>query len=102
MIDLLSSRHAALAAKAGRAAPAEITVVFDAGQNSASNFAHVTDTGLAFVALPRGETYRRWIARAARPARAFTPGRGAWEGRVLDLESALLAGGGRGDRDQGT
>lgn len=49
MIDLLSSRHAALAAKAGRATPAEMTVVFDAGQNSLSNFAHVTAKGLAFV-----------------------------------------------------
>ncbi|WP_256041429.1 IS1634 family transposase [Cryobacterium sp. SO1] len=49
MIDLLSARHAALAAQAGRVAPAEMTVVFDAGQNSLSNFAHVTATGLSFV-----------------------------------------------------
>ena len=49
MIDLLSSRHAALAIRAGRAAPAQMTVVFDAGQNSVSDFARVTDTGLAFV-----------------------------------------------------
>ncbi|TDW31256.1 IS1634 family transposase [Cryobacterium psychrophilum] len=49
MIDLLSARHAALAAQAGRAAPAEMTVVFDAGQNSLSNFVHVTATGLSFV-----------------------------------------------------
>ena len=49
MIDLLSSRHAALAVRVGSAAPAQMTVVFDAGQNSISNFAHVTDTGLAFV-----------------------------------------------------
>ena len=49
MIDLLSARHASLAAQAERAAPAEMTVVFDAGQNSLSNFAHVTATGLSFV-----------------------------------------------------
>ena len=49
MIDLLSSRHAALAVRGPSAAPAQMTVVFDAGQNSISNSAHVTDTGLAFV-----------------------------------------------------
>jgi len=49
MIDLLSARHAALADQAEHPAPAEMTVVFDAGQNSASNFTHVSDTGLAFV-----------------------------------------------------
>src|SRR5664279_1479012 len=52
MIDLLTARHAALAAQTGQAgAPttAEITVVFDAGQNSVANFAHLTGTGLAFV-----------------------------------------------------
>src|SRR5680860_1224633 len=52
MIDLLTARHGALAAQTGQAgAPttAEITVVFDAGQNSVANFAHLTGTGLAFV-----------------------------------------------------
>src|SRR5674476_212718 len=49
MIDLLCARHAALAADTGAHTPAEMTVVFDAGQNSVSNFTHVTDTGLAFV-----------------------------------------------------
>ncbi|TFD21344.1 IS1634 family transposase [Cryobacterium sp. TMS1-13-1] len=49
MIDLLSARHTALAAQAGRAAPAEMTVVFDAGQNSLSIFARITATGLSFV-----------------------------------------------------
>jgi len=49
MIDLLRARHAALAAEAGAPTPAEMTVVFDAGQNSVANFAHLTDTGLAFV-----------------------------------------------------
>lgn len=49
MIDLLTTRHAALATQTGTPGPAEITVVFDAGQNSVANFAHLTDTGLAFV-----------------------------------------------------
>src|SRR5664279_4473377 len=49
MIDQLSARHQKLAEKTGVPGSPEVTVVFDAGQNSASNFAHVTDTGLAFV-----------------------------------------------------
>ena len=49
MIDLLSARHAALASHTGAAGSAEMTVVFDAGQNSVANVAHLTDTGLAFV-----------------------------------------------------
>ena len=49
MIDLLKARHGALAAKAGAGAQAQMTVVFDAGQNSVSNFTHVIDTGMAFV-----------------------------------------------------
>lgn len=49
MIDLLAARHGALAAQADARAPAEMTVVFDAGQNSVANFTHLTDTGLAFV-----------------------------------------------------
>jgi transposase len=49
MIDLLTARHAALAAQAGVPEKAQITVVFDAGQNSEANFAHLIDAGLAFV-----------------------------------------------------
>jgi len=50
MIDLLRARHGALADQASVPTPAEVTVVFDAGQNSVANFEHLTDTGLAFVA----------------------------------------------------
>src|SRR5665811_2424592 len=46
MIDLLRARHSALAVTS---TPAEMTVVFDAGQNSVANFEHLTDTHLAFV-----------------------------------------------------
>ena len=49
MIDLLHNRHTALVKEAGLTAPATMTVVFDAGQNSAANFTHLTDIGLAFV-----------------------------------------------------
>ncbi len=63
MVDLLSQRHAALADRADRAdranptadpaadppGKADLTVVFDAGQNSIANFQHLLDAELAFV-----------------------------------------------------
>jgi transposase len=49
MIDLLCARHGALAADTGAPTPAQVTVVFDAGQNSVANFTHLSDAGLAFV-----------------------------------------------------
>src|SRR5674476_1124589 len=49
MIDLLCARHAALAADTGAPTPAEMTVVFDAGQNSVANFEHLADAALAYV-----------------------------------------------------
>ena len=49
MIDLLNTRHAALVKETSPKAPATMTVVFDAGQNSTRNFTHLTDIGLAFV-----------------------------------------------------
>jgi transposase len=48
MIDVLAGRHAAICSAAGTPA-AEMTVVFDAGQNSAANFAHLKETGLRYV-----------------------------------------------------
>jgi transposase len=44
MIDTLTARYRALGTDTGA-----ITVVFDAGQNSAANFAHLTATGLHYV-----------------------------------------------------
>ncbi len=44
MIDTLRARHAHLGGD-----PAAVTVVFDAGQNSVANFAHLAETGLRFV-----------------------------------------------------
>ena len=49
IIDLLVARHTRLAARAGARAPADVTVVFDAGQNSTDNFTHLTESGLSFV-----------------------------------------------------
>jgi transposase len=51
LVDELVARHAALAAAHGTPA-AEVTVVFDAGQNSTDNFAHLAalaEAGLHFV-----------------------------------------------------
>lgn len=48
MITTLAARHAALSAGAGSSA-AQMTVVFDAGQNSAANFATLAETNLDYV-----------------------------------------------------
>ena len=48
MIDVLAGRHAAICAASGQE-PAEMTVVFDAGQNSGANFAHLAGTDLRYV-----------------------------------------------------
>ena len=48
MIDTLASRHEAICAASGQVA-ADVTVVFDAGQNSAANFAHLAGTRLHYV-----------------------------------------------------
>ncbi|MCA1682103.1 MAG: IS1634 family transposase [Actinobacteria bacterium] len=51
MIDQLCTRHAAITADRGdrQGGPPEVTVVFDAGQNSVANFAHLAATGLGYV-----------------------------------------------------
>jgi transposase len=48
MIGVLAGRHAAICAASGQA-QAEMTVVFDAGQNSDANFAHLAGTRLRYV-----------------------------------------------------
>ena len=48
MIDVLAARHAAICAASGQE-PADMTVVFDAGQNSGANFAHLAGTDLRYV-----------------------------------------------------
>ena len=50
MIDQLKSQYEAVCAAAGRPAEAaEMTVVFDAGQNSEANFAHLAASGLHYI-----------------------------------------------------
>ena len=50
MIDQLKDRYEAVCAAAGAdAGAAEMTVVFDAGQNSEANFAHFAQTGLHYI-----------------------------------------------------
>jgi len=50
MVDQLLSQYQAVAAAAGvPAAAADMTVVFDAGQNSGDNFAHLAGTGLHYI-----------------------------------------------------
>ena len=50
MIDQLRRRYEAITAAAGRTSgSAEMTVVFDAGHNSAHNFAHLAGSGLHYI-----------------------------------------------------
>ena len=50
MVDQLKSRYEAVCAAAGLPAQAaDMTVVFDAGQNSEANFAHFAKTGLHYI-----------------------------------------------------
>jgi transposase len=48
MIDALAAQHEAICAASGQAV-ADVTVVFDAGQNSAASFARLTGTRLHYV-----------------------------------------------------
>jgi transposase len=48
MIDQLRARYEAITAACGQQ-PAQMTVVFDAGQNSEANFARLAKTGLRYV-----------------------------------------------------
>ena len=50
MIDQLKTQYEAVCAAAGAAAQtADMTVVFDAGQNSEANFAHLAGAGLRYI-----------------------------------------------------
>ena len=50
MIDQLKARYEAVCAAAGLSAQAaDMTVVFDAGQNTEANFAHLAGTGLHYI-----------------------------------------------------
>ena len=87
MIDEPAARHRDLS-RAGSADPpgpsgpagfsgsAELTVVFDAGQNSEPNFEHLTEAGLGYVgSLPRPTVTNCWPSRSATTS-ASTPSTG--------------------------
>jgi hypothetical protein len=92
MIRALAARHAALAAATGQGG-AEMTVVFDAGQNSEANFALLAGTGLRYVGsvpasdcrdlLARGKTRR---ARDKVEAEITKITHDAWVRRVITWE----------------
>jgi transposase len=49
MVDQLRGQYEAICAAAEAAPAAEMTVVFDAGQNSEANFAHLASTQLHYI-----------------------------------------------------
>ena len=61
VVDELVARYRAIAAD-----DQELTVVFDAGQNSAGNFAHLADAGLQFVGSLPPSDYPDLLALPAR------------------------------------
>ena len=70
MIDQLLARYQAVTAAAGvPAAAADMTVVFDAGQNSEDNFAHLARSGLAGPALL---SYLTWETAKIRSTQSAT------------------------------
>jgi transposase len=84
VVDELVARYRALAA-----ADDELTVVFDAGQNSAANFAHLAEVGLHFVGSLPPSDHPDLLAAPARRRRVVDAGRfgglTAWETRVAAL-----------------
>ena len=49
MVDQLAGQYEAICAAAAAAPAADMTVVFDAGQNSEANFAHLATTHLHYI-----------------------------------------------------
>jgi transposase len=78
VLDELTSRYAALFTsdddKAGHRGTRQVpTVVFDAGQNSAANFAHLNGTGLHFVGSLPPSDFPDLLALPARRRRQVDP-----------------------------
>lgn len=74
MIAGLAARHAALAAAAGQDGT-EMTVVFDAGQNSGANFALLAGTNLRYVGSVPASDCRDLLAVPASARRLVDTGR---------------------------
>ncbi len=84
MIDLLVTRHAAVAdavptptgdTPTGDTPGSAVTVVFDAGQNSAANFAHLAAAGLGFVGSVPPSDCPDLLARSAGDRQVVDPDR---------------------------
>jgi transposase len=84
VVDELVARYRAVAA-----ADTDLTVVFDAGQNSAANFAHLAEVGLRFVGSLPPSDHPQLLAIPARRRRAVDaeryPGLTAVETRASAL-----------------
>ncbi len=84
VLDELVARYRSIAA-----ADEELTVVFDAGQNSADNFTHLADVGLRFVGSLPPSDYPDLLAVPARRRRVIDaeryPGLSGFEARVEAL-----------------
>jgi transposase len=74
VVDELAGRYRALIEPAEAGVPAP-TVVFDAGQNSAANFAHLAGTGLHFVGSLPPSDHPDLLAVPARRRRPVDPDR---------------------------
>ena len=74
MIETLAARHAALAAAAGQQGT-EMTVVFDAGQNSEANFALLAGTKLRYVGSVPASDCRDLLALPASARSVVDEGR---------------------------
>ena len=70
VVDELVARYRAVAAE-----DQDLTVVFDAGQNSAGNFAHLADAGLQFVGSLPPSDYPDLLAIPARRLAVIDAGR---------------------------
>jgi len=75
MIATLAARHAGLAAAATAATGTDMTVVFDAGQNSATNFALLADTNLHYVGSVPASDCPDLLARPASARTLVDPDR---------------------------
>lgn len=84
VVDELVTRYRAIAAEDD-----ELTVVFDAGQNSTDNFAHLADVGLHFVGSLPPSDYPELLAIPARRRAVIDaeryPGLTGYETRVHAL-----------------
>ena len=93
MITQLKTRYEQVCAAAGTSAEgADLTVVFDAGQNSDANFAHLAQAGLSYVgSVPASD----WDRRPARSAHGRTVGglsEGVGGGFIPELHDSQALG----------